>query len=231
MLEAARFRLGAPPSSLTLSDGAIEDSNTGERLLDIADLLRDRVFGASFEYHHRRTVSIDSETGQGDAHIAFAFAAHRAVVDVDVDLGLARVVELRTAQDVGKAINPLAVTGQIEGGTAQGLGLALLEEIQIVDGKVKNPSFTDYLIPTMLDMPPVVIHLLELPRSDSPYGLNGVGEPPSLSSTPAIMNAIRDATSLELVRVPLRTDDIALRQPTAVAGGRKSYLSNQEAKT
>ena len=122
--------------------------------------------------------SIDPETGQGDAHIAYAFAAHRAVVDVDVELGLVRVVELRTAQDVGKAINPLAVTGQIEGGTAQGLGLALLEEIQIVDGKVKNPSFTDYLIPTMLDMPPVIIDLLELPHPDSPYGLNGVGEPP-----------------------------------------------------
>ena len=80
--------------------------------------------------------------------MTFAFAAHRAVVDVDTELGLVRVVEIATAQDVGKAMNPLAVEGQIEGGIAQGLGLALMEEIQVVDGLVRNASFTDYLIPT-----------------------------------------------------------------------------------
>ena len=78
--------------------------------------------------------------------MTFAFAAHRAVVDVDTELGLVRVVEIATAQDVGKAINPQAVEGQIEGGIAQGLGLALMEEIQVVDGEVRNASFTDYLI-------------------------------------------------------------------------------------
>src|SRR4051794_34110397 len=109
---------------------------------------------ATREYHHRPTVPLD-EQGQGDAHVTFAFAAHRAVVDVDVELGLVRVVEIATAQDVGRAMNPLAVEGQIEGGIAQGLGLALMEEIQVVDGLVRNASFTDYLIPTVLDMPPV----------------------------------------------------------------------------
>ena len=88
---------------------------------------------ATREYHHRPTQPLD-ERGQGDAHVTFAFAAHRAVVDVDVELGLVRVVEIATAQDVGRAMNPLAVEGQIEGGIAQGLGLALMEEIQVVDG-------------------------------------------------------------------------------------------------
>ncbi|MEV7797223.1 molybdopterin cofactor-binding domain-containing protein [Streptomyces sp. NPDC087512] len=166
---------------------------------------------AEYEYAHRRTHPIDPERGQGDAHIAFAFAAHRAVVDVDTELGLVKVVELATAQDVGKAINPLAVEGQIEGGSAQGLGLAVMEELHVADGRVRNPSFTDYLIPTIADMPPVPIDLLELPHPDSPYGLNGVGEPPTLSSTPAIANALRDATGLELARVPVRPDDIAGR--------------------
>ncbi|MBO1331551.1 molybdopterin cofactor-binding domain-containing protein [Streptomyces sp. VRA16 Mangrove soil] len=163
---------------------------------------------AEYEYAHRRTHPIDDEYGQGDAHIAFAFAAHRAVVDVDTELGLVKVVELATAQDVGKAMNPLAVEGQIEGGSAQGLGLAVMEELRVENGRVRNPSFTDYLIPTIADMPPVPIDLLELPHPDAPYGLNGVGEPPTLSSTPAIANALRAATGRELARVPVRPEDI-----------------------
>lgn len=208
--------LGRPAESMALVDGFVEDSSSHVKLVALGELLADGDVEATYEYHHRRTESIDPERGQGQAHIAFAYAAHRAVVDVDVELGLVRVVEILTAQDVGKAMNPLAVVGQIEGGTAQGLGLALLEEVQIVGGKVKNPSFTDYLIPTFLDVPPMRVQLLELPHPDSPYGLNGVGEPPNLSSTPAIMNAVRDATGLELARVPLRPDDIALG-PAAAA--------------
>jgi CO/xanthine dehydrogenase Mo-binding subunit len=159
------------------------------------------------EYHHRPTQPLD-ERGQGDAHVTFAFAAHRAVVDVDTELGLVRVVEIATAQDVGKAMNPLAVEGQIEGGIAQGLGLALMEEIQVVDGQVRNASFTDYLIPTVLDMPPVELDVLELGDPDAPYGLRGVGEPPTISSTPAIVAALRAATGRPLARVPVRPDDI-----------------------
>jgi CO/xanthine dehydrogenase Mo-binding subunit len=140
--------------------------------------------------------------------VQFAFAAHRAVVDVDTELGLVRVVEMATAQDVGKALNPQAVEGQIEGGTAQGLGLALLEEIQLRDGKVLNASFTDYLLPTILDMPPVNSDILELPDPGAPYGLRGVGEPPTISSTPAIVAALRAATGKDLPRVPVRPEQI-----------------------
>ena len=111
-------------------------------------------------------------------------------------------------QDVGKAMNPLAVEGQIEGGIAQGLGLALMEEIQVVDGLVRNASFTDYLIPTVLDMPPVELDVLELGDPDSPYGLRGIGEPPTISSTPAVVAAVRAATGKPLTRVPLRPDDM-----------------------
>ena len=118
-------------------------------------------------YRHPRTSPLDPETGQttGErSHVAFACAAMRVVAEVDVDLGLTRVVWIGTAQDVGRAINPLAVEGQIEGGTAQGLGLALMEEIQTRDGLITNASFTDYLIPTTLDMPPVESVLVEEPE-------------------------------------------------------------------
>jgi CO/xanthine dehydrogenase Mo-binding subunit len=162
-------------------------------------------------YRHPRTTPFDPETGQvtGErAHVAYACAAMRAVAEVDVELGLTRVVWIGTAQDVGKAVNPQAVTGQIEGGTAQGLGLALMEEIQTRDGLITNASFTDYLIPTTLDMPPVVSELVEEAEPDAPYGVKGVGEPPTVVSTAAIVAALRDATGRELTRVPVRPDDI-----------------------
>jgi CO/xanthine dehydrogenase Mo-binding subunit len=162
-------------------------------------------------YRHPRTFPLDPETGQithGQAHVALAVAAMRVVAEVDVDLGLTRIVWIGTAQDVGHALSRTAVEGQIEGGTAQGLGLALMEEIQTRDGVITNASFTDYLIPTFLDMPPVVSELVEDPEPDAPYGLKGVGEPPTVVSTAAIVSALRDATGRELTRVPVRPDDI-----------------------
>ena len=209
ILERASVSLGRPAGELRLDGPAVRDS-VGVALLEVADLLGLETVSHEFTYRHRATEPVDPERGQGDAHIAFAYAAHRAVVDVDTELGLMRVVELATAQDVGKAMNPIAVQGQIEGGTVQGLGLAIMEDLQIVDGEVHNPSFTDYLIPTMLDVPPMPLKVFEFAHPDSPYGLNGVGEPPNLSSTPAVVNAIRDATGLELPRAPVQPADVAL---------------------
>jgi CO/xanthine dehydrogenase Mo-binding subunit len=162
-------------------------------------------------YHHPRTSPLDPETGQvvGERlHVAYICAAMRVVVEVDVELGLTRVVWIGAAQDVGKALNPQAVYGQIEGGTAQGLGLALMEEIQTRDGLITNASFTDYLIPTTLDMPPVDAELVEEAEPDAPYGVKGVGEPPTVVSTAAVVSALRDATGRELARVPVRPDEI-----------------------
>jgi CO/xanthine dehydrogenase Mo-binding subunit len=164
-------------------------------------------------YRHPRTTPLDPETGQitGErAHVAFATCAMKVVAEVDVGLGLTRVVWIGAAQDVGRAVNPQQVEGQIEGGTAQGLGLALMEEIQTRGGLITNASFTDYLIPTALDMPPVESVLIEDPEPDAPYGAKGVGEPPTVVSTAAIVSALRDATGRELTRVPVRPDDICL---------------------
>lgn len=168
-------------------------------------------------YHHRKTQALDAR-GQGDVHVMLAFAAQRAVVEVDGELGLVRVVQIATAQDVGRAIHPQNVYGQIEGGTAQGLGLALMEEIQMKDGLIRNASFTDYLIPTILDMPPVVATLVEEPEPGVPFGAKGVGEPSTVVSTAAIVAALRDATGHELNRVPVRPDDlIGLNPPVSSA--------------
>ncbi len=219
VLRLAARRHGVPAGDLTLAGGKVVSQAAGV-LTDLASLLGDEAVEETVTWRHRPTHPLDPETGQGNAHVQYAFAAHRAVVDVDTELGLVKVVELATAQDVGKAMNPLAVAGQIHGGTAQGLGLALMEEIQVSGGAVRNPSFTDYLIPTILDMPPMKLDILELADPHAPYGLRGVGEPPTISSTPAIVAAIRAATGRPLHRVPVRPDDIVLaRGDTAAPGG------------
>jgi CO/xanthine dehydrogenase Mo-binding subunit len=183
------------------------------RLPDLAALREGQPVEETVEWRHRPTTPLD-ERGQGNAHVQYAFAAHRAIVDVDVELGLVKVVELATAQDVGKVMNPAGVLGQIYGGSAQGLGLALMEEIRVLDGAIKNPSFTDYLIPTVLDMPPMQVDILELADPHAPYGLRGVGEPPAISSTPAIVAAVRAATGRALTRIPIRPEHIiGAREP------------------
>ena len=197
----------------------VDDS--GAFRLPVADASAGIAIDETREYHHPPTEELD-ENGQGNCHTAFAFVAHRAVVDVDIDLGLVKVVQVATAQDVGRALNPLSVTGQVEGGIAQGLGLAVMEEIVQIDGRIRNASFTDYLLPTMLDMPSVVISLIEEHEPLAPLGAKGVGEPPCISSTPAIVAAIRDA--LRQAGRPYRLDRIPVRPIDIVTGGIRDRL-------
>jgi CO/xanthine dehydrogenase Mo-binding subunit len=192
-----------------LIDGTdVVDMISGERV-SVAAATAGKRFEETVTFRHRRTEELD-EKGQGACHVAFAFVSQRAVVDVDVDLGLVRVVQVATAQDVGRALNPLSVVGQIEGGIAQGLGLAVMEEIVVEGGHIRNASFTDYLLPTALDAPDVLVQLVEEPDPQAPLGAKGVGEPPCIAATPAVVAAIRDATGAALTRVPVRPQDIAL---------------------
>ncbi|HEX2072753.1 MAG TPA: xanthine dehydrogenase subunit D [Geodermatophilus sp.] len=207
VLQRAALALQRSPAELRL-DGEKIVGATGEVLVSLGEVLGADAVEETAEYRHRPTHAIDPDTGQGDAHVQFAFSAHRAVVDVDVELGLVKVVALDTAQDVGRAVNPDAVVGQIHGGSAQGMGLALMEEIVVTDGHVRNPSFTDYLIPTVLDMPPMRVELLEYADPHAPYGVRGVGEPPTISSGPAVAAAVRAATGRALRRVPIRPEHI-----------------------
>jgi xanthine dehydrogenase D subunit len=207
--------LGVPPSSLALTDdGRIVGAAPGggpdalDRIdMTVAEAAGDRVFESTAVHRHRRTYPLD-ERGQGDADVSFVFAAHRAVVDVDIDLGLVRVVQVATGQDVGTVLHPAQVTGQIEGGIAQGVGLAVMEEMVVDGGLVLNPSFTDYLIPTVADTPEVLATCIEEPEPEAPLGAKGAGEPPTISSTAAIAAAIRAATGVDVTRVPVRPWDL-----------------------
>lgn len=199
---------GVDPLRLAI-DGTDVVDQFGTLRVPVVDATKGVEFAHTYEHHHRKTEDLD-ENGQGNCHVAFAFVAHRAVVDVDVELGLVKVVQIATAQDVGQVLNPLSVLGQIEGGIAQGLGLAIMEEIVVDNGIVRNPSFTDYLLPTTLDAPDVVAVTIEEPEPQAPLGAKGVGEPPCISVTPAIVAAIRDATKRSLTRVPVRPYDICI---------------------
>ncbi|MER6502925.1 molybdopterin cofactor-binding domain-containing protein [Streptomyces sp. NPDC001455] len=214
VLELGRRRFGPyhpawATAELLLEDGKVV-TDGGEVLAALADVLEGESVETELEWRHRPTEPFDLRTGQGNGHVQYSFAAHRAVVEVDTELGLVKVVELACAQDVGKALNPLSVEGQIQGGTTQGLGIAVMEEIVVdpVTAKVRNPSFTDYLIPTILDTPAIPVDVLELADDHAPYGLRGVGEAPTLSSTPAVLAAIRNATGLELDRTPVRPEHL-----------------------
>ncbi|HEY2551979.1 MAG TPA: xanthine dehydrogenase subunit D [Streptosporangiaceae bacterium] len=206
VLGLAQRRTGRTAAGLRLSDGLVVSADGP--LGTLAEIIGSEVIEQTVQWRHRPTQPVDPETGQGFAHVQYAFAAHRAVVDVDTELGLVKVVELACTQDVGKAMNPQAIEGQIQGGSAQGLGLAVMEEIQVRDGLIRNPSFTDYLIPTILDMPPMRIEIMECPDPHAPYGLRGVGEAPTISSGPAVAGAIRAATGQQLARIPIKPEHI-----------------------
>jgi len=217
VLEELARRAGATAAgeTATIEDGLV--CLDGRPVADLAGLL-DEPAVATRTFRHRPTTPMD-EKGQGDLHAMFSFAAMRAVVDVDRELGLVRVVHLASAVDVGTAINPQLVEGQSEGGAAMGLGLAVMEELLVVDGVIRNPSFTDYLLPTILDAPAVDTVIVEEPEPGAPFGVKGVGESATIVALPAVVAAIRDATGLELNRAPVRPDDVAGLAGPVTTGG------------
>jgi xanthine dehydrogenase D subunit len=210
-----RARAAGHAGELSIEDGLIR--RDGAPVGEVIDFLKEPVV-ATRVFRHRTTTAMDHR-GQGDVHVLFAFCAQRAVVEVDEELGLVRVVQVASAMDPGRSINPQGVEGQSEGGTAMGLGLAVMEEIQVTDGIIGNASFTDYLIPTILDMPPVVTEIVEAPEPDVPYGVKGAGENATIVATAAIVSALRDATGRELNRVPVRPDDLVGLVPPVTTSG------------
>ncbi|HSF86002.1 MAG TPA: molybdopterin cofactor-binding domain-containing protein [Acidimicrobiia bacterium] len=179
----------------------------GELIVTLGEMTDRELATHHVQFRHPPTEAPD-EHGHGNLHVDFAVAAHRAVVDVDTELGLVRVVRVDTVQDVGKVLNPRALVGQIEGGIMQGVGLAVMEELVIDNGVIRNANFTDYLLPTFADAPEVMAEFIEEPSHFGPFGAKGAGEPPTISSTPAVAAAIRAATGRPITRVPVRPDDI-----------------------
>ncbi len=157
------------------------------------------------------------EDGQGNPYAVYGFGAHMAEIAIDIELGTVRVVKVTAAHDVGRAINPTLIEGQIEGGVAQGLGMALMEEF--FPGKGEN--LHDYLIPSAGDIPPVESILIEDPSPIGPFGAKGIGEQAVIPTAPAILNAIHHATGVRMRRIPATPDRIreAILARTSGDGG------------
>jgi CO/xanthine dehydrogenase Mo-binding subunit len=156
-----------------------------------------------------------NENGQGSPYSVFGFGAHMAEIEVDVELGTVRVLKVTAAHDVGRAINPTLIEGQIEGGVAQGLGMALMEEF--FPGKGEN--LHDYLIPTAGDIPPVKSILIEAASSIGPFGAKGIGEQAVIPTAPAILNAIHDAVGVRIHKIPATPDRIRSAILAKLRGG------------
>ena len=194
-------RLNAGPDArLELADGAVVVRERGRaQRLDLGRLEADAdgvvLLG---EGHFDPPSAPLDDDGQGSPYPTYAFAAQIASVQVDLELGTTKVLEIIAAHDVGRAINPTQVEGQIQGGIAQGLGMALMEEY--LPGRTEN--LHDYLIPTVGDVPRIEVILIEDPEPLGPFGAKGVGEPGLIPTAPAILGAIRHATGVRITEVP-----------------------------
>ncbi len=195
-----RFANVSEGAAIALEDGALVISEGTERrpvaLSDLEAVAHGYAFSAE-ETYDPPTTALD-EKGQGVPYAVYGYGAQLVELEVDTTLGTVRLLKITAAHDVGRAINPLLVEGQIEGGIAQGIGLALMEEY--VPGRTEN--LHDYLIPTIGDVPPIETILVEVPDPEGPFGAKGLGEHVLIPTAPAILNAIRYAVGVEVTKVP-----------------------------
>ena len=162
-------------------------------------------------FRPRPTSMFDPETGVCDPHVTYGYGTQIAEVEVNAETGEIRLKKVWAAHDVGKAINPMHVEGQIQGAISQAQGWTLLEDFIVQDGQIRTQSFADYLIPTVYDMPDEIHPLiLEVADPQGPYGVRGVGEMPMLVLAPAILDAIHDATGIWFDRLPVKAEDLLL---------------------
>lgn len=208
LLDHAAEHFKKEPSNLDLADNKVFIKSDPEQWLSLADLSKMcaadglklqhlALFRAPF------TDKLNPENLQGDVFPDFTFSAHAIEVAVDTKTGEITVLKSVGCHDVGRAINPIAVEGQIQGGSAQGIGYALMEEVQVKDGVTRTPSLSEYLIPTAKDLPTTKAIILESGTGVGPFGAKGIGEPALTPAAPAVANAVANAIGVRIHDLPL----------------------------
>jgi CO/xanthine dehydrogenase Mo-binding subunit len=214
LLEAAAQMLGVNVSEVEARDRKLQVKNFPQRSVAIADVAKRAQVGLGrppigSATWNPPTVPMDPETGQGKPFNTYVYATQIAEVDVDDETGEVDVIRIVAAHDCGTPINPMLVEGQVEGGIAMGLGFALQEEILFdAAGRQINPNLTNYIMPTSLDMPEIEVDIVESFDPTGPFGAKGVGEPTSVPTAAAILNAINDAVGVRITSLPATSEKI-----------------------
>lgn len=204
--DSVAFVSGAPERSLPLSEVALKCHKDGEIIVGEGT-------------YNPPNLHLDRSTGQGKPYDCYVFATHAVEVEVDVETGEYEVLRLVAAHDVGRAVNPMNIEGQIEGGSLQGYGFGMMERIQFRDGIAQNPNFDDYLIPTALDTPGRMKSIIiETEEPSGPFGAKGVAEPALNPTTPAVLNAIFDAVGARITDLPATPEAVLRAIPNGKNG-------------
>ena len=214
LFEVAAPMLGVKPEQLEARDRKIQVKGYPQRHLGIGTVANHAqvvmgqppVGAASF---NPPTVALDPETGQGKPFSTYVYATQIAEVDVDDETGEVEVLRIVASHDCGTPINPMLVEGQVEGGISMGIGYALQEEILFdAAGRQVNPNLTNYIMPTTLDMPEIEVDIVNSFDPTGPFGAKGVGEPTSVPTAAAILNAIRDAVGVRITSLPATAEKV-----------------------
>ncbi|MFC1572031.1 xanthine dehydrogenase family protein molybdopterin-binding subunit [Candidatus Eisenbacteria bacterium] len=224
LLQAAGPKLDANPEDLDLRGGHVVREDTGEALLELGKLIRALHFRdkheivVTSEYYEPPSVMQDKEF-KGNVSPTYAFGTHVAEVEVDTQTGIVRVVKVTAVHDVGRVINKLGIEGQIEGGVVMGVGYATRENLVVDAGRVMNPSFRDYKLVTAPEIPEIDIACVETMDPYGPAGAKGIGEAPSICISPAIVNAVHNATGVRFYELPLTPEKVLRTLQSAQESG------------
>ncbi len=214
IFETASEMLDVPADELVSAQGVVTVRRQPERSVSLAKAVRRRHFRSGGQvvigegWYDPPTQLVDKETYKGNISAAYGFGAQMAEVEVDTETGVIKVLRLVCANDVGRAINPMAVEGQIEGGAHMGLGYALTEELIVEEGRVLNPDLLDYRLFTSADMPELKTIIVETDDPGGPFGAKGVGEMGGTPTAAAIANAVYDAIGLRLDQLPMTPERV-----------------------
>lgn len=174
----------------------------------LQDMSKNNISTFEDGYFKATTSKIHEKDGQGNPYWPYTFGVQRATVIVDTETGKVDILEIVAVNDAGKIINPTLAEGQVEGGCLMGMGYALMEEINLNKGKIKNTNFSNYIIPTSMDMPNIKSYFVEENESTGPFGAKGLGEPAMLPTAPAILNAIYDAIGVRFYELPVTCEKV-----------------------
>ena len=212
LIEVASEQLEANPDDLEIKDRKVVVKGSPSRFIPIGEVVMTAIYSKGFNPaaigRFSMTGCMLDENGHGTPIDAYLYGTHIAEVEVDVETGKVDILRIVAAHDVGKAINPMIVEGQIEGGVTMGIGSALYEQILMDKGIVLNPNFTDYKIPTSLDIPKIEPIIVESMEPSGPFGAKGVGEPAMSPTAPAIANAIYDAIGVRFHDIPITPEKV-----------------------